>query len=119
MKRLIVAAPGKPERCIDLPEGRTTVGRTPDNVLQIEDPSVSRHHCELVVDGDCRRCVELAGYSPGSGRVMVGGEIRGWRERRSCGYRTGVTCVHGSVTHYAQGIIQAQRAEGTRIHAEE
>lgn len=30
---------------------KTTVGRAPDNTLIIEDPSVSAHHCEILVHG--------------------------------------------------------------------
>ena len=30
--------------------GRLTVGRAPDNGLQLDDRSVSRHHCVIAVD---------------------------------------------------------------------
>ncbi len=35
----------------DLSEERITVGRLPDNSLQIEDDSVSSHHAELTLEG--------------------------------------------------------------------
>lgn len=36
----------------DLSDEKVTVGRLPDNTLQIEDASVSSHHAEIVLEGD-------------------------------------------------------------------
>ena len=36
---------------IDLPPGRTMLGRAPECPITLEDPLVSRHHAELHVDG--------------------------------------------------------------------
>jgi pSer/pThr/pTyr-binding forkhead associated (FHA) protein len=36
----------------ELAEEVITVGRAPDNLIQIDDPSVSSHHAELRVSGD-------------------------------------------------------------------
>ena len=35
----------------DLTAGKALVGRAADNAIQINNPSVSSHHCEITVDG--------------------------------------------------------------------
>jgi len=39
-------------RTHDLQVEKTTVGRLEDNLFAIPEPSVSSHHCELIVQGD-------------------------------------------------------------------
>jgi len=48
LARLIVAADGKTVGELVLHAGRTVVGRTPDNDLQIDNRFVSRHHCQIL-----------------------------------------------------------------------
>ncbi|MBU6410223.1 MAG: FHA domain-containing protein [Verrucomicrobia bacterium] len=47
MAKLVVLNQGMSGRVHELTAQRTTVGRVEDNVLQIGDPSVSSHHCEV------------------------------------------------------------------------
>jgi putative peptide zinc metalloprotease protein len=54
-----------------------TIGRAPDNAIQLSDPSVSRHHARIVADGDVPT-IEDTGSSAGTylnGR-KVGGHVR-------------------------------------------
>jgi predicted component of type VI protein secretion system len=44
----------------DLDEDRITIGRLPDNALQIDDNSVSSHHAELLVEGNSYRVRDLS-----------------------------------------------------------
>jgi adenylate cyclase len=53
--KLIVVHGGK-HRVVPLGGSKVTVGRAPDNSLQIEDASSSRRHCEFELQGD-RWCV--------------------------------------------------------------
>ena len=48
MAKLVVSFPAGSETSHDLSDDHITVGRLPDNVIQIEDASVSSHHAELV-----------------------------------------------------------------------
>jgi len=43
----------------DLDDERITIGRLPDNAIQIEDDSVSSHHAELVSEGGSYRLRDL------------------------------------------------------------
>jgi pSer/pThr/pTyr-binding forkhead associated (FHA) protein len=36
----------------ELKPGRVVIGRTPDNDLQIDSKFISRHHCQIVTQGD-------------------------------------------------------------------
>ena len=51
MKQLVFITPGFKDQSFKLPEGKTTVGRTPPNGLIIQDDSVSGHHCDILVYG--------------------------------------------------------------------
>lgn len=50
---LVIAGPSK-DSIIPLPDGESTVGRDPANVVAIFDPSVSRKHCLLRREEDGR-----------------------------------------------------------------
>ena len=52
LARLIVATEGKTVGELTLHVGRTVVGRTPDNDLQIDNRFVSRHHCQILTSPD-------------------------------------------------------------------
>ncbi len=52
MAKLVVVAEGKTVGELPLYMGRTIVGRTPDNDLQIDSRFVSRHHCQIVTRHD-------------------------------------------------------------------
>ncbi len=52
MAKLVVVAEGKTVGELPLYMGRTIIGRTPDNDLQIDSRFVSRHHCQIVTRTD-------------------------------------------------------------------
>ena len=51
MPRLVVLSEGLTGRSHELKAERTTIGRVEDNTFQIPDPSVSSHHCEILLKG--------------------------------------------------------------------
>jgi pSer/pThr/pTyr-binding forkhead associated (FHA) protein len=51
MLKLVVLSPGMTGRTQELTVDKTTIGRLEDNSFQITDPSVSSHHCEVLLRG--------------------------------------------------------------------
>ena len=51
MLKLVLLSPGMVGRSHELKVDKTTIGRTDDNTFQIAEPSVSGHHCELLLQG--------------------------------------------------------------------
>jgi pSer/pThr/pTyr-binding forkhead associated (FHA) protein len=51
MLKLVVLSPGMTGRAQELKVDKTTIGRLEDNMFQIADPSVSSHHCEVLLRG--------------------------------------------------------------------
>ena len=51
MAKLVVLTQSLAGRSYDLATERTTVGRVEDNAFQIEEPSVSSRHCEILLRG--------------------------------------------------------------------
>ncbi|HEX4265419.1 MAG TPA: FHA domain-containing protein [Verrucomicrobiae bacterium] len=51
MAKLVVLSAGMNGRTHELNVDKTTIGRVEDNTFQIADPSVSSHHCEVVLRG--------------------------------------------------------------------
>jgi phage baseplate assembly protein gpV len=51
MAKLVVLSAGMTGRTQDLKVGKTTIGRVEDNTFQIAEPSVSSHHCEVLLRG--------------------------------------------------------------------
>ena len=47
MAKLVILNQGLSGHSYDLKVGRTTIGRVDDNSIEISDPSVSSHHCEI------------------------------------------------------------------------
>jgi len=52
MPRLVLLTEGLTGRSFELKAERSTVGRLEDNNFQIPAPSVSSHHCEIVLRGN-------------------------------------------------------------------
>src|SRR6185369_6568692 len=52
MPRLVVLSEGLTGRSHELKAEKTTIGRVEDNTFQIPDPSVSSHHCEVILRGN-------------------------------------------------------------------
>ncbi|MBI3417297.1 MAG: FHA domain-containing protein [Verrucomicrobia bacterium] len=51
MAKLVLLSEGLTGRSYELKVDRTTVGRVDDNAFQITEPSVSSHHCEILLRG--------------------------------------------------------------------
>jgi pSer/pThr/pTyr-binding forkhead associated (FHA) protein len=51
MAKLVVLSAGMTGRTHDLQVDKTTIGRVEDNTFQIAEPSVSSHHCEILLRG--------------------------------------------------------------------
>jgi len=51
MAKLVVLSEGFAGRSHELKADKTTIGRVEDNALQISEPSVSSHHCEILLRG--------------------------------------------------------------------
>ncbi len=52
MLKLVVLSPGMTGRTHELKLDKTSVGRLEDNTFQITEPSVSSHHCEVLLRGN-------------------------------------------------------------------
>ena len=52
MAKLVVLTEGMTGRTHELTAEKTTLGRVEDNTFQIPEPSVSSHHCEVLLQGD-------------------------------------------------------------------
>ncbi len=59
MNKLRITLPDGTPISHDLAEDRVSVGRLPDNDLQIEDDSVSSHHGEITYDGNAHQLTDL------------------------------------------------------------
>jgi hypothetical protein len=51
MLKLVVLSPGMTGRTHELKLDKTSVGRLEDNAFQVAEPSVSSHHCEVLLRG--------------------------------------------------------------------
>ncbi len=51
MAKLVLLSAGMTGRTLDLKLDKTTIGRVEDNAFQIAEPSVSSHHCEVLLKG--------------------------------------------------------------------
>lgn len=52
MAKLVVLSEGLTGRSYELKVEKTTIGRVEDNTFQIAEPSVSSHHCEVLLQGN-------------------------------------------------------------------
>ena len=52
MAKLVLLSAGMTGRTFDLKVDKTTIGRVEDNQFQIAEPSVSSHHCEVLLRGN-------------------------------------------------------------------
>ncbi len=52
MAKLVVLSAGMTGRTHELKVDKPTIGRVEDNTFQIAEPSVSSHHCELILRGN-------------------------------------------------------------------
>jgi hypothetical protein len=70
MLRLVVLSPGMTGRAHELKADKTTIGRLEDNNFPIAEPSVSSHHCEVLLRGNA---VVVRDLSSTNG-TFIGGE---------------------------------------------
>jgi pSer/pThr/pTyr-binding forkhead associated (FHA) protein len=52
MAKLVLLSAGMTGRTHELKVDKTTIGRVEDNLFQISEPSVSSHHCEVLLHGN-------------------------------------------------------------------
>jgi len=52
MAKLVILSAGMTGRSHELTVDKTTIGRVEDNTFAITDPSVSSHHCEVLLKGE-------------------------------------------------------------------
>ena len=52
MAKLVVLSEGLTGQSYELKVDKTTIGRVEDNAFQIAQPSVSSHHCEILLNGN-------------------------------------------------------------------
>jgi hypothetical protein len=52
MAKLVLLSAGMTGRTLELKLEKTTIGRVEDNAFQIAEPSVSSHHCEILLKGN-------------------------------------------------------------------
>ena len=52
MAKLVILSEGMTGRSHELSTDKTTIGRVEDNTFPITDPSVSSHHCEVLLRGN-------------------------------------------------------------------
>ena len=52
MAKLVILSAGLAGRSHELKVDKTTIGRVEDNTFQIAEPSVSSHHCEILLRGN-------------------------------------------------------------------
>jgi predicted component of type VI protein secretion system len=52
MSKLVALSEGLTGRTYELKVEKTTVGRLDDNAFQVAEPSVSSHHCEIILKGN-------------------------------------------------------------------
>ena len=52
MPRLVLLSEGLTGRTYELKVEKSSVGRVSDNTIEIAEPSISSHHCELVLRGN-------------------------------------------------------------------
>src|ERR1700722_115607 len=52
MAKLVVLSEGMTGQSYELKVDKTTVGRVEDNTFQVPHPSVSSHHCEVLLKGN-------------------------------------------------------------------
>ena len=72
MAKLVVLKQGSPGVTYELKAERTTVGRMEDNAFQIAEPSVSSHHCEILLKNNT---IEVKDLGSTNGTYIQGEKI--------------------------------------------
>jgi hypothetical protein len=66
MTTLIIDCEGTPQTRVDLTSGEYSLGTADTNSIVIQHPTISRHHCDLLVDADGQVIVRDAGSTNGT-----------------------------------------------------
>lgn len=102
---------GDPSRSVAVTAQVTTVGRTDDNDVVIDDPSVSRRHARIVRDVDGFHVEDLDSFN---GLVVDGRELRGERKALHDGTRIAVGDVEVTFTQPRPTAVGSRtRVRGT------
>ena len=72
MLKLVVLSPGMTGRMHELKVEKTTIGRSEDNTFEVADPSVSSHHCEVLLRGSE---VVVRDLNSTNGTFISGGKV--------------------------------------------
>src|ERR1035437_7919181 len=72
MLKLVVLSPGMTGRMHELKVEKTTIGRSEDNTFEIADPSISSHHCEVLLRGSE---VVVRDLNSTNGTFISGGKV--------------------------------------------
>ena len=72
MLKLVVLSPGMTGRMHELKVDKTTIGRSEDNTFEVADPSVSSHHCEVLLRGSE---VVVRDLNSTNGTFISGGKV--------------------------------------------
>jgi pSer/pThr/pTyr-binding forkhead associated (FHA) protein len=96
----------------DLTDEKTTVGRVADNILQIDETSVSSHHAEIVLEGDLFHLHDLGSTN---GTFVNGEQVTDAVLRQADEIRFGVV---ESVFHGEEEAPDQPLPESTAVTAE-
>jgi pSer/pThr/pTyr-binding forkhead associated (FHA) protein len=59
MSKLTVSLPGVGSTSYELTEPLITIGRAPDNLIHLDEPSVSSRHAQIIVSGETYELIDL------------------------------------------------------------
>ena len=118
MAKLVILSAGMTGRSHELKVDKTTIGRVEDNLFQISEPSVSSHHCEVLLKGGE---VFVKDLNSTNGTYINGQRITGERELRpndeiTVGPRQGVVApiLHWDFVNTEKKRVTAVLSDGSR-----
>lgn len=127
MAKLVVLTKGFAGKSCELKAERTTVGRVDDNDFTISEPSVSSHHCEILLRGDQVFVKDLGSTNGtyvddrkfGEGPVKPGQKLRLGQVELMIDDGSGVAAgggkQTGSITPPPGGVKMGELEQGTKV----
>jgi len=91
---------------------RCSIGSQPGNDLHVADPTVSRYHCEIVIDGARAAVVDL---SSKNGTVVDGVQVKHAYLRDGSLLRLGATAVRFELVHETNRLPASERTSFGRL----
>jgi adenylate cyclase len=76
MPHIVVIAPDKTRRTVELKDKLTTVGRMPACTIQIDDKVASRKHCVIKAGSDSYMLIDMGSAN---GTQVNGAKVKEWR----------------------------------------